>query len=95
MPETIDLGQLERLNDLATQLHASTTLTAESIKHIMDYLEYFDEPENEIARMQLIRACVESRDVRIVLARYGLHAPPATADVVEDILVARRTRCSA
>jgi len=90
--ESINLTGFEKLAVLATYLQKTAKLKAVAIMNIMEYISGPETPENEIARMQLIRACRTSRNIMIALAQYGATMPDELNLRIEKILVARRTK---
>jgi hypothetical protein len=87
MLDTLGLRAREALDDITTQLGMCTFLGAESIQQIGMHLAGTTRTPNEIARMQLIKAARDFREVRVALIRYAQVAPTRLAERTDDILV--------
>lgn len=96
MYDTLNLRACEALDEVTEQLSMCTFLTPPSIEEIGMYLASATGTPNEIARMQLINAAREFREVRVALAHYIQVAPTKLQERIDDILasIPRPTRLS-
>lgn len=92
--DTLSPDIAEALDEVLLQLGMDTLLSPQSIENIGMYLSSTNGWTDEIARMQLVRACREERSVRLALSRYALIVPEELQERCDDVLTAIPTTSS-